>query len=137
MMRQMRTLVCWLTFSASVVAADRPCSTSEAQRAETEASSVRSWDNLYKSYQSYRQCDDGAIGEGYSESVARILVDRWDTLTRLAKIAREDPDFKRFVLKHVDDTLNDTDVKKIRANATAQCPASLRTLCQDLKKQTK
>jgi hypothetical protein len=111
------------------------CGSSEAQRAETQASTLRSWDDLYGSYKLYNHCDDGAIAEGYSEAVARILVDHWNTLSRLAEIARKDTDFRRFVLKHIDETLNLEDVKSIRANAEKRCPSGLRDLCRDVRKQ--
>jgi hypothetical protein len=96
---------------------------------------IRTWDALYKSFKSYRQCDDGAIAEGYSESVARILVDRWNTLPQLARLVRKDADFRSFVLKHVDATLDITDVQKIRKKAREECPAGLREICKDLGKQ--
>ncbi|MGA2391228.1 MAG: hypothetical protein ABSF97_19875 [Candidatus Sulfotelmatobacter sp.] len=96
---------------------------------------LRTWDALYRSYKSYRNCDDGLIGENYSESVARILVDHWNTLSRLAFLARENPEFRRFVLKHVDASLDGDDIKKIRTKATTQCPKGLRVLCDDLRKQ--
>jgi hypothetical protein len=73
---------------------------------------IRTWDALYKSYSSHPTCDDGIVGENYSESVARILVDNWNTLPRLASIARENGDFRRFVLKHVDATLDMNDLKE-------------------------
>ena len=111
------------------------CRNADSRRAEVQAENLRSWDGLYKSYRLYRQCDDGAIGEGYSESVARILVDHWMTLPRLAQLARKDDEFRRFVLKHVDETLNHEDVKSIRANAENVCPTRLRHLCDDLMKQ--
>jgi hypothetical protein len=111
------------------------CNKVEAQRAEAEAETLRSWDDLYKSYGLYRQCDDGAIGEGYSESVARILVDHWITLPQLARLGSKDTGFRRFVLRHIDETLNLDDVKTIRANAKNQCPSGLRHLCDDLGKQ--
>jgi hypothetical protein len=96
---------------------------------------LRTWDALSKSYKSYRSCDDGFVGEQYSESVARILVDRWSTLPRLGSLARENPDFRRFVLKHVDATLDMNDVKKIRTRAITQCPEGLHGLCKDLRSQ--
>jgi len=111
------------------------CSDTEAQRAESEAVMLRSWDALYGSYKRYKHCDDGAIAEGYSEAVARILVDHWNTLSRLADIARKDTDFRRFVLRHIDETLNLEDVKNIRANAEKRCPSGLRDLCRDIRKQ--
>jgi hypothetical protein len=113
----------------------RPCTEVESRRALDQAGVLRSWYALYRSYKSYRQCDDGAIGEGYSESVARILVDHWNTLPQLARLARNDADFRAFVIGHVDATLNMDDVEKIRRNAKAQCPARLRIVCNDLAKQ--
>jgi hypothetical protein len=96
---------------------------------------VSTWDALYRSYKSYRSCDDGFVGENYSESVARILVDRWNTLPRLGALARKNADFRRFVLKHVDASLDMTDVEKIKVKARTQCPQGLRILCDDLGKQ--
>src|SRR6266571_4981753 len=127
--------ILWVVFILALVvssyAADHRCATREALHAEAEADTLRSWNTLYKSYRSYRQCDDGSIGEGYSESVARIIVDHWETLPRFAQLARNDPDFRRFVLKHVDETLDMKDVEKIRMNAKSRCPNRLRVLCDD------
>lgn len=96
---------------------------------------LRSWDALYGSYKSYRQCDDGAIAEGYSESVARILVDHWTSLPRLVRFADKDAAFLRFVMKHVDATLNMVDVQTIKTNAQTQCPPGLSKICAELMKQ--
>jgi hypothetical protein len=96
---------------------------------------LRTWNALYKSFESYRQCDDSAIGEDYSEAIARILVDHWNTLPDLARIQSKDGKFRSFVLKHIDATLDENDVRKIRKNASAQCPAGLRKLCADMKTQ--
>jgi hypothetical protein len=111
------------------------CTDAEARHALDEAVMLRTWDTLYRSYKSYQHCDDGAIGEGYSESVARILVDHWQTLPQLDRLARKDAHFRRFVLRHLDATLNMDDVEKVRKTATTQCPSGLRVLCDDLIKQ--
>src|SRR5579883_2388072 len=42
--------------------------------------------------------DDGAIAEGYRESVARILVDRWKTPQELASLTKNDKPVLSFVL---------------------------------------
>ena len=115
----------------------RQCSETEEQHAEAQAETLRSWDDLYRSYTIFRQCDDGAIWEGYSESVARILVDHWVTLPRLAQLARKDKGFQRFVLKHVDETISGDDARRIEANAEHACPTLLRHLCDDLVQQAK
>jgi hypothetical protein len=79
-------------------AQQRPCTKAEGRHALDEADMQRSWAALYRSFKSYRQCDDGAIGEGYSESVARILADHWKALPQLAPLARRDAAFRAFVL---------------------------------------
>ncbi len=109
--------------------------TEEEGLAALEAVTLHSWDALYKSYESFRLCDDGAISEGYSESVARILSDHWNTLPRLSQLAGKDADFRAFVIRHLDATLNMDDVEKIKKSAKTQCPRGLQTLCGDLVKQ--
>jgi hypothetical protein len=96
---------------------------------------LRTWNALYKSFESYKQCDDGAIAEGYSEAVARILVDHWNSLPDLGRMQNKDSEFRSFVLKHIDATLDNTDVHKIRKNASVRCPEGLGKLCRDVKKQ--
>jgi hypothetical protein len=100
-----------------------------------EADRLRTWNALYKSYRLYRQCDDGAIAEGYSESVARILVDHWKTLPELDLLTKKDAGFRRFVLLHVDATLDTDDVAIVRRRARRQCPLGLDRLCNDLAKE--
>jgi hypothetical protein len=92
----------------------------------TEADTLRTWDALYKSYSLYQKCDDGAIAEGYSESVARVLVDHWNTLPQLVELAKKEPKFLHFVLRHVDATGDAKDLERIKAEAKAQCPTGLR-----------
>jgi hypothetical protein len=113
----------------------RACADAEGRRALDDAGTLRSWDALYGSYSLYRQCDDGAIGEGYSESVARILVDHWTTLPQLVQVAGKDIGFRAFVMKHVDATLNTDDLVKIKKNAQTQCPKGLQATCSDLANQ--
>ena len=80
---------------------------------------------IHRWYRAYRPCDDGATAEGLNEAVARNLADRWGMLPWLATLAGNDSGFKRFVLKHVDHTLNDDDLKKISTNAAGRCPEGL------------
>jgi hypothetical protein len=118
-------------------AQERPCTVPESEIAMKEALGppFQAWDALYKSYKLHGNCDDGIMAENYGESVARILVDHWSTLPRLASLARKNTDFRHFVLKHVDATLDMKDIEKIRTKAERQCPKGLHTLCDDLRKQ--
>jgi hypothetical protein len=107
----------------------------QEQRCHALVPTLRTWDALYKSFQSNGRCDDGLIGEGYSESVARILVDRWNTTPRLASLVTKSIAFRQFVLRHIDASLDTNDLEKIKARTKTQCPQGLRVLCDDLEKQ--
>lgn len=96
---------------------------------------MRTWDALYKSYRMYGHCDDVDAGEGYSESVTRILASLWETLNRLSQLGLTDKSFRRFALGGVNATDDIRDVRKIRENAIAHCPPDLRELCKDLRTQ--
>jgi hypothetical protein len=121
-------------FSVASFRQGRPCTQQEAQRADESVDTLNSWDRVYGWYSKYHQCDDGGPSEGVSEAVARNLVDRWETLPRLGELVK-DASFRHFVLKHLDETLNADDLKKISANAAKRCPANLVSLCRELKRQ--
>ena len=108
------------------------CCGRDANKALDEADTLRSWDALYASYSKYRSCDDGAISEGFSESVARIMVNHWSTMPQLGRILKKDGDFRQFVLIHLNATLDEKDLKKIKTKARSQCPASLTALCNEI-----
>jgi hypothetical protein len=116
-------------------AVKHPCTIVEGRRALDEADTLRTWDALYASYKKFGHCDDGAIGEGYSESVARILADHWSSLPRFDQLAGKDASFREFVIRHLDATLNTDDVERIRGRATTHCPPGLRKTCTDLVRQ--
>jgi hypothetical protein len=114
-----------------------PCSNQQSSSALDVADSLRSWDALHKSFLKYGNCDDGAIAEGFSESVARIFVEHWETLPRLSELSKKDAGFYRFAMKHVDATLNVDDLVKIKEDATRHCPSGLSNICRELQSTSK
>lgn len=124
-----------LSFACNGQAQGPPCTEAQGRRALDQADTLRSWSALYHSYKEFRQCDTGAIAEGYSESVARILVDHWATLPELDRLATSDAEFRSFVLRHLDATDNTDDIIAAKRNAATRCPPHLQRLCQDLSKQ--
>jgi hypothetical protein len=109
------------------------CSMAKAERAENATDGIHDWDSLHTWYREYRRCDDGSIAEGCSEQVARILVDHWSTLPHLLDLTVSNPNFRRFVLRHVNATQRLGDLKKIRDNASQRCPPGWQGMCNDLK----
>jgi hypothetical protein len=124
-----------MLFAGTAQAQNHLCTTAEGKLVLDEAVTLRSWDAVYRSFKRFGHCDDGAIAEGYSESVARILVDHWNRLPRFAELAGKSSAFRAFVIRHVDATLNTDDLEKIKENASTHCPATLWKTCNDLAKQ--
>lgn len=133
-MRNTRTaalLVIGLTLGLAPIvdAATRICAEQEAISAEMEADSLKTWAQVFAAYKQYRQCDDGGIAEGYSDSIATLLAERWDQLKTLMTLIRTDPKFETFVLRHVDATMSLEQSKTIEANVRLRCPRGANQLC--------
>jgi hypothetical protein len=104
--------------------------------AENEASTLKSWPAVQRSFQNYAHCDDGAIGEGYSESITLLLADHWNTLPSLARLVANDPHFERFVTRHIDSTVPRERLTRIASNARRNCSKEHRALCDRFLKAT-
>jgi hypothetical protein len=111
------------------------CSEAEAHRAELEASSLANWHAVFASYKRYAHCDDGGIAEAYSASIASLLANRWPLINDLAALADAHPSFRRFVLKHLDETMTDLENRRIKANITARCTSRGRRVCAAIGKR--
>lgn len=120
--------MCW-----NAAAQEKPCAKTEAIEAENSASRLHNWEDIYKSFKRFRHCDDGAIAEGYSDSIVRMLADRWNELATLKKLTSSDKDFYTFVLRHIDATTDKSQVEKILINCSKHCPESASRLCSAIK----
>lgn len=110
----------------------RPCSSRDAFAAEQEASTLKDWDALYRSYEKFSHCDDGAVSEGYSYSVAWLLTGRWEGFGRLLVLAKQSSHFEDFVVSHVNETMSQDDANRLLRNL-AECSRSGEKLCSRLK----
>jgi hypothetical protein len=132
-------LVLILFFTASAFAeraATEKCTQADAMQAEKEADSLKSWDQVYHAYKRFSLCDDGAIAEGYSDSVTKLLADDWKNFNRLLALAHQNRGFTSFVLKHIDESVPADRLTKIAHNAQSKCPAGGRNLCHSIAKAT-
>jgi hypothetical protein len=98
--------------------------------AEAEAGNIKDWMSLYQSYQHFSNCDDGAIAEGYSYSISRLLVEEWKSIDSLDKLVCKDKDFEQFVLHHIDSTIPQHALQTIVENARLSCPSQLTYFCE-------
>jgi hypothetical protein len=107
----------------------KPCTKSEAMQAEKEVDSLSDWDHVYHSYRRFSQCDDGSIGEGFSDAVGKLLANDWGRLNRLLTLTKTNTGFQRFVVRHIDETLPAETLQRISNNARSSCPAGAEKLC--------
>lgn len=121
-------------WSSSATADTQACTRRQAIAAEEESSTLRSWGALYQSYRRYSHCDDGAISEGYSYSVAWLLAERWDGFGELLDLTKQSRDFEDFVVSHVNETMSQSQADQLMRNLSSQCPTSGAKLCSRLKK---
>jgi hypothetical protein len=129
------SLIVLLSCSNNVADQEEDCTDSEALAAEQGTSRLKNWTDIYNSFRRFGHCDDGSIAEGYSDSVVRTLASRWHQLGTLDKLSSCDSEFRSFVLRHIDATTDDRDIKKLIANASKRCPAKAKTLCSEIEKQ--
>ena len=115
--------------------AETGCTRKDATKAESEASGLRSWQQVFDSYQRYRKCDDAAVSEGYSSTVASLLATHWEQLADLLTLLRAHPAFERFVLLHLDDTMTREQDAQIQRNVATACPRNGAQFCQSVRKR--
>lgn len=122
--------IAWLSFVPSLLAQDKPCTDAQETQAEKQVDLLKTWDQVYRSYKKFApQCDDGAVAEGYSDAVGKLLANHWKQFPKLVKLAKGDKGFAQFVVRHVDESLSDDTLQRISKNARSRCPADAKKLC--------
>jgi hypothetical protein len=111
------------------------CAREDAIKAETEASTLTTWSAVFESYRRFRHCDDGAISEGYSNSVATLLASHWGQFESLRTLVKAHPPFEGFVLRHVDETMTSDQGTAIKENIRSKCPIGGQKLCKSIMKR--
>ncbi|EOI3548037.1 hypothetical protein ACMSZT_002865 [Cronobacter dublinensis] len=108
------------------------CSKEKAEAAENAVDNLKTWAAVYESYRHYLPCDEGSIGEGYSEAITRLLVDRWSELPALDALGKRNASFERWVISHIDSTLGSDDLQRVSDTAKTQCPSGHTALCEKI-----
>ena len=100
----------------------------------TAINTLRDWTRIHEFHKRhFPPCpDDGMFAEGYSELVVRTLATEWSQFGQFGRLAAADTKFKAFVLRHIDATTNETDLRKIESQAKRACPAGQVPLCRQV-----
>jgi hypothetical protein len=121
-----------LLLCASCAASANTCSAKDAQAADTAVDHLATWSAVARMLKRFGHCDDGAIAEGISEAVARLLVVNWKTLTELEKELAHDPALRPILLRHINATLDCDDLEQIVRLTTTSCSPASTSLCRAL-----
>jgi hypothetical protein len=119
------------TVCISAQAETTKCTQAAASAAETQPR-PQTWARLYVTFGRYGQCDDGGVAEAWSDFVATLLAEHWEVLPDLHALTAAHPSFKKFVLRHLDETINQDQAEAIAHNARENCPANTRKLCDQI-----
>jgi hypothetical protein len=119
-------------FAVPAHATQKVCTEVEAEQAQREADQIKDWDSLYSSFKRFAHCDEGAIGEQYSDSVSRLLVHDWKHLDALLRLTESDRGFEQFVIRHIDETMSEDEAALVISNARLHCPPEARRLCRSI-----
>ena len=96
---------------------------------------LRTWEALHGAYRKYRNCDDGAIAEGFADAVGTLLAERWEAFPRGAKLMERDSTFRAFVLRrHLGEITPQIRWVEILENASRHCPSQHKTICDEILK---
>jgi len=120
-----------LWFCAPTAFADE-CSQQDGFIAEAAADHLNTWKKVARAREQFAHCDDGAVAEGFSDAVARLLARHWAQIPTLVSLIHSQPALEPFVLAHLNESDDFDDLKAIRTLASHQCPATATSLCAKL-----
>lgn len=113
------------------------CTQADAKVAEERSTSIANWNELHAAFNRFKSCDDGAISEGYSDSVVRLLIEQWNGASELQNTFNKSQSFEVFVLRHIDELMTPSQLAQIESNATNRCPSDAKQFCRKIIARTK
>lgn len=119
--------------------ANEKCPKAIYEAAESSLINARTdWASLFKHRQNFARCDDGGLGEDYSDAVVGLFARKWDQLGFFATLSKRNPSFQNWAFRHIDATASDEDLKNIMLH-TCTCPADSKNkaMCRAIRQRAK
>ena len=131
----------WIPVLACLVigaahAADKTCTKGDSANAEKAIERVLNWPQLQKAWQDYRHCDTGAVADGYTDALMRMMVD-WKGMESLGAAMQKDAQYKEFIYAHIKSPTAKDDHAMVYSRARASCPKGLDEFCTELAETVK
>ncbi len=91
-------------------------------------SEPKGWPELYQLFKDYGACDGGAVSDRFSADVGGLFLGQWTHLATLNHLTANKA-FERFVIHHIDTTIDEDDLLGILELSKSHCPADEKRLC--------
>ena len=91
------------------------------------------WSSLFKHQSVFASCDDGELGEGYSDAVANLFAQNWDQFATFVSLAKTHSAFKKWALRHIDATASDETLNRIISNSNTCINNGAEKLCNTVR----
>ena len=125
------------TFLVIISVQAKECTHSMYEKADNDAVRFKSWKQVYNYEKKYNGCIGSDTSEIVSESIVRMLADKWNQLPDLKNLIKKDRQFEAFVIFGIDSTVSGDDLLKIHNLATKQCPKDSKILCRKIDHQAR
>ena len=112
-------------------AQDKPCSKSDAQKAQKALDHVASWPQLHKAFRDFGHCDSGDLDDAFTDTMLRLMVE-WRDVEGLAGPMAKDPQYKAFIERHLLSPMAKPDHPSVYSRAKASCPPGLDAFCAEI-----
>jgi hypothetical protein len=132
-MKIARILLAAALAGAAPAFAQGECSKADAAAAEKAIDRVVNSSNLVKAWKDYRHCDSGPVDELFTDAILRILVPWKDKdAEQIAIDAQADPEYKKFLHKHLRSDAAKADREAVFSRAKSSCPPIQDEFCKEL-----
>jgi len=112
-----------------VVVMGQDCTKEQAREIEANAAYFKTWDEVFDAWKDFKQCDDGAIAEGFTESITFILSTQWTEKGFLISLIDKHPNFEKFILEHINEAVPRERLNKLGHMAKMRCVDSTHDFC--------
>ena len=112
-------------------AAQKECAKAEAAAAEKVTERVVNYGQLSRAYKEYRHCDTGTVEENFTDAILRLLVE-WKNVDTIAGDMQADPEYKKFIHKHLSSPAAKDDRESVYSRAQNSCPPIQDEFCKEL-----
>jgi len=119
--------------SSAAQASIAPCF-AQTEELAAAGEKVKTWSDLHAFYERYQGCENGYMGEQLSNMVSSMLSTQWDDLQTAVHFMHADKSFGRFILAHVDKTVNGDTLRQIVYHAQNSCPEGLTKVCAEIQR---